>query len=140
MERGPVEFIWHEGAERGTQDLLRIMRKFICNGSQHFDDFTRLGFSFCKYAYNNYYYYSRTFTFLLAMKRNTTQQGSISSTCLCAAFRLADPKKTKKLLDLTVFFALLGSAGVKAACKMMVKLTLVSSIFNVSVLCDPSHE
>ena len=31
--------------------------------------------------------------------------------------------KCKKLFDLTVFFALLGSASVKAACKMLVKLT-----------------
>ena len=33
------------------------------------------------------------------------------------------PKTQKKLLNLTVFFALLGSARVKAACKMLVKLT-----------------
>ena len=32
-------------------------------------------------------------------------------------------QKRKKMLDLTVFFALLGSACVKAACKMLVKLT-----------------
>ena len=32
--------------------------------------------------------------------------------------------KRKKLLELTVFFALLGSALIKAACKMLVKLTL----------------
>ena len=36
---------------------------------------------------------------------------------------MADPKITKKLLDLTVFFALLVSAGVKAARRMLVKLT-----------------
>ena len=32
-------------------------------------------------------------------------------------------QKSKKLLQLTVFFALLGSACIKAACKMLVKLT-----------------
>ena len=32
-------------------------------------------------------------------------------------------QKRKKMLDLTVFLGLLGSAGVKAAHKMMVKLT-----------------
>ena len=41
------------------------------------------------------------------------------------AFTLADPKSTKKLLNLMVFFALLGSARVKAACRMLVKLTPV---------------
>ena len=41
---------------------------------------------------------------------------------LRAAFTLKDPKSAKKLLNLTVFFALLGSASVKAARKMMVKL------------------
>ena len=35
----------------------------------------------------------------------------------------ADPEIGKKLLDLTVFFALLGSAGVKAARRTLVKLT-----------------
>ena len=34
----------------------------------------------------------------------------------------ADPKKHKKLLELPVFFVLLGSAHVKAARKMLVKL------------------
>ena len=42
---------------------------------------------------------------------------------LRAAFVLADPKSTKKLLNLTVFFALLVSAGVKAARRTLVKLT-----------------
>ena len=45
---------------------------------------------------------------------------SISPTCLRAVFTCAIPEK---LLELTVFFALLGSASVKVACKMMVKLT-----------------
>ena len=44
---------------------------------------------------------------------------------LQAAFLRADPKSTTiKLLNLTVFFVLLGSAGVKAAHKMKLKLTL----------------
>ena len=35
----------------------------------------------------------------------------------------AGPKNAIKLLNLMVFFALLGSAGVKAARRMLVKLT-----------------
>ena len=50
-------------------------------------------------------------------------QGSISSTCSRAAFRCADTKSAKKLLDLNDFFALLGSAHVKADHKMLEKLT-----------------
>ena len=42
---------------------------------------------------------------------------------LWAAFTCADPKSAKKLLNLTVFFALLGSARVKAAHRTLVKLT-----------------
>ena len=42
---------------------------------------------------------------------------------LQAAFTHADPKSAKKLLYLTVFFALLGSVQVKAAHRMLVKLT-----------------
>ena len=42
---------------------------------------------------------------------------------LQAAITRTDPKSAIKLLNLTVFFALLGSAGVKAACRMLVKLT-----------------
>ena len=40
-----------------------------------------------------------------------------------AAFTHADPKGAIKLLNLTVFFVLLGSACVKAACRMSVKFT-----------------
>ena len=36
---------------------------------------------------------------------------------------LADPESAKKLLNLTVFFALLGFASVKAARRMLMKLT-----------------
>ena len=42
---------------------------------------------------------------------------------LRAAFTSADPKSAIKLLNLTVFFALLGSARVKAARRTLVKLT-----------------
>ena len=42
---------------------------------------------------------------------------------LRAAFRRADPKSAIKLHELTVFFALLGSACVKAAYRMLMKLT-----------------
>jgi len=42
---------------------------------------------------------------------------------LQAAFMLVDPKSAKKQLELTVFFALLGPASVKAAHKMLMKLT-----------------
>jgi len=43
---------------------------------------------------------------------------------LQAAFIREDHKSAKKADDLTVFFAFLGSAHVKAARKMLVKLTL----------------
>ena len=42
---------------------------------------------------------------------------------LRAAFTRADPKSAKKLLNLTVFFALLGSLRGKAARRTLVKLT-----------------
>ena len=45
------------------------------------------------------------------------------SNVLQAAFTRADPKSEKKQLNVTVFFALLGSAGVKAARRTLVKLT-----------------
>ena len=50
-------------------------------------------------------------------------QVSISSTCLCAAFTQAGPKSAKSCLIWLSFFELLGSAHVKIAHKMMVKLT-----------------
>ena len=43
---------------------------------------------------------------------------------LRAAFTRSDPKSAIKLLNLTVFFALLGSVRVKAAHRMLVKLAL----------------
>ena len=48
--------------------------------------------------------------------------GSISSTCLFAAFTRTD-LKAQKAAQLQCLFALLGSVPVKAACKMLVKLT-----------------
>ena len=51
--------------------------------------------------------------------------GQFSPTCLRTAFRHADPESAKKQLDLTVFFALLGSASVKAARRMLMKVTPV---------------
>jgi hypothetical protein len=59
--------------------------------------------------------------------------GSISPTCLREAFTHADPKSFKKTDDLTVFFALLGSAHVKALCKMLMKLTPDESVGNVMI-------
>ena len=47
---------------------------------------------------------------------------------LPAAFTHVDPKSAKKLLDLTVFFALLGSLCVKAACRTLMKLTPGESV------------
>ena len=49
---------------------------------------------------------------------------------LQAAFMLADPESVKKLLDFTVFFALLVSAWVKYVNKVLMKLT-------PGVLCLP---
>ena len=40
-----------------------------------------------------------------------------------AALMLADPESAKKQLELTVSFAHLGSASIKAACRMLMKLT-----------------
>jgi len=45
------------------------------------------------------------------------------SNVLCAPFKCKDPKSTKIQSSHQCLFALLGSAGVKAACKMLVKLT-----------------
>ena len=50
--------------------------------------------------------------------------GSISPMfVLQAAFTRADPKSEKKTAQVSSFFALLGSAHVKAACRMLVKST-----------------
>jgi len=42
---------------------------------------------------------------------------------LRVAFACADPESSKKTENLTVFFALLGSAPLKAACRALMKLT-----------------
>ncbi len=39
----------------------------------------------------------------------------------CTAFARTDPKSAKNAVKLSVFFALLGSARIKAACKMLVQ-------------------
>jgi len=51
------------------------------------------------------------------------RQGSISPTCLRAAFTCADPKSAKMTHDLTVLFALLESTSVIAASKILMKST-----------------
>ena len=48
---------------------------------------------------------------------------SISSICLRAAFKRADLKSAKKTVILSSFIAILGSARIKAAHRMLVKLT-----------------
>jgi hypothetical protein len=54
-------------------------------------------------------------------------RGQFSINVLQAAFICADPESTKRIDNLTVFFALLGSGHVKAALKILVKLTLGAS-------------
>ena len=49
-------------------------------------------------------------------------------------------RKCKKLLNLTVFLALLGSSSVKAAHKMLVKLTPRFNRPWLSVMCDAKSE
>jgi len=49
--------------------------------------------------------------------------GSISLTCLSITFTRADPKSTKRQSSHQCLCALLGSALIKAACKMLVKST-----------------
>jgi hypothetical protein len=49
--------------------------------------------------------------------------GSISPTCVCAAFTGADPKNVKIQSSCQYLFALLRSACVKSASKMLMKLT-----------------
>jgi len=62
------------------------------------------------------------------------RQGVNFINVLRAAFTRTDPKSVKKTDDLTVFFALLGTAHMKAALKTLVKLTpgfKFSAIFNI---------
>ena len=60
---------------------------------------------------------------VIARKQVPSAPGVNFTNVLPAAFTPADPKSAIKLLKLTVFFALLGSAFVKAAHRMLVKLT-----------------
>jgi hypothetical protein len=48
------------------------------------------------------------------------------------AFKHADPKSAKKTVKFSVFFAILGSACAKAACRMLVKLTPGSHLLCMS--------
>jgi hypothetical protein len=56
---------------------------------------------------------------------------------LHAAFRRADPISSKKTNGLTLFYAILGSALVNSASKMLVKLTLArpGSHINEQLFC-----
>ena len=69
---------------------------------------------FEKAAMHKMHWKSRSLSFLTGFNFNNILQ---------AAFTLANPKSGKKLLNLTVFFMLLGTARVKAAHRMLVKLT-----------------
>jgi len=64
-------------------------------------------------------------TFSLTFSTFAKPQVSISSTfyILCSAFTCATTKSAKHTVKLSVFFALLGSALVKAARKILVKST-----------------
>ena len=66
-----------------------------------------------------------SFKFDFEVKPNTVRPGVNFTNVLRPAFTHTDPKSAIKLLNLTVFFALLGSARVKAACRTLVKLTPV---------------
>jgi len=50
---------------------------------------------------------------------------------LQAAFALTDPNSNKNTDNLTIFFALLGLARLKAACKMLMKLTTGVNFINI---------
>ncbi len=66
--------------------------------------------------------------------------GSISSTLL-AAFTLVGPKSVKRHCWLNCLFALLGSGWVKAACRMLMKLTPGLGInFTDTLLADFTRE
>ena len=53
---------------------------------------------------------------------------------LQAAFTLADPKSAIKLLNLSVFFAHLGSSRIKAAHRMLLKLTPSSQSYKRNLI------
>ncbi len=64
-------------------------------------------------------------------------QGLISPACLLTAFMHADPKSQKRQSSYQCFFALFGSGHVKAAHKMLIKLTpeivLMSTILLIRI-------
>jgi len=62
-----------------------------------------------------------------ALPFSLTQPGVNFINILRAAFVRADPKSVKKTDNLTVFFAFLEYSCVKAACRMLMKLTLGSN-------------
>jgi len=59
----------------------------------------------------------------LPLLRRESQSRVDFNNILRKTFTNADPKSAKDTDDLTVIFTLLGSAQVKAACKMLVKST-----------------
>jgi len=59
---------------------------------------------------------------------------------LRAAFMHTDPKSTKKTDGLTIFFALLGSAHIKAVHKMLVKLIPPSLSLSLSLSLSSKSE
>jgi hypothetical protein len=56
-------------------------------------------------------------------KEAFSDQGSISPTCLLKAFIACRSQKCKMIKNLTVIIALMGSTRMKAAHKMLMKLT-----------------
>ena len=73
-------------------------------------------------------------------ERDAARYGVNFTNILRAAFTGADPKSAIKLLNLTVFFALLGSARVKAACRTLVKLTpVVDGIVDEDIEIGNAH-
>jgi len=54
-----------------------------------------------------------------------------------AAFACTDPKCTKKTVKLSVFFALLGSASVKAVHRMLMKLSPSPGANFIHILLSP---
>jgi len=56
--------------------------------------------------------------------------GSISPPCLCTAFKHKDPKSVKIQSSCQYIFVLLGSTGIKALCKMLMKLILGNGALN----------
>ncbi len=70
-------------------------------------------------------------TTLLKVSIKCSIQGSISLSCLLAAFTSADPASVKIQLSCQYLFGLLGAAHVKAVHKILMKLTPGPSFINV---------